>query len=272
MKKDRGITLIALVITIIVLLILAGVTIQTLTGDNGLLSKAGEAKEKNEESEICEQIKLAYLDYEMAKFKNSNLDVKEYLKISLEKTYGENSIKDIKEKNGKYTITMKDDSVYKHNTNTGETYRYIDIIEYNGKTRETLAPNDDFMIGTEKFKVFSKTDAEIKAMPYYNLKLNSNPMRQATKEEVIADQEGKSTFSTTDYWTHDFDEINMSDSKNNIQKYIASYEITLKNMVKDDIKVRIAKYSELNANGVTDIMRAPAGNSNRSYLLAWILL
>ena len=41
MKKSiRGITLIALVITIIVLLILAGVTIATLTGKNGLLRKS----------------------------------------------------------------------------------------------------------------------------------------------------------------------------------------------------------------------------------------
>ena len=43
----NGITLIALVITIIVLLILAGVTIATLTGDNGILTKAQNAKEKN---------------------------------------------------------------------------------------------------------------------------------------------------------------------------------------------------------------------------------
>ena len=42
----NGITLIALVITIIVLLILAGVTIATLTGDNGILTKAQNAKEK----------------------------------------------------------------------------------------------------------------------------------------------------------------------------------------------------------------------------------
>ena len=39
-QKNKGITLIALVITIIVLLILAGVTIATLTGDNGILTKA----------------------------------------------------------------------------------------------------------------------------------------------------------------------------------------------------------------------------------------
>ena len=36
-RKEKGITLIALVITIIVLLILAGVVIATLTGDNGIL-------------------------------------------------------------------------------------------------------------------------------------------------------------------------------------------------------------------------------------------
>ena len=47
LKTHKGITLIALVITIIVLLILAGVTIATLTGDNGILTKAQNAKEKN---------------------------------------------------------------------------------------------------------------------------------------------------------------------------------------------------------------------------------
>ncbi len=39
MKKQKGITLIALVITIIVLLILAGISIATLTGENGILRK-----------------------------------------------------------------------------------------------------------------------------------------------------------------------------------------------------------------------------------------
>ena len=43
LREKKGITLIALVITIIVLLILASVTIATLTGDNGILSKATEA-------------------------------------------------------------------------------------------------------------------------------------------------------------------------------------------------------------------------------------
>lgn len=43
LKSARGITLIALVITIIVLLILAGISISMLSGENGILKKAGDA-------------------------------------------------------------------------------------------------------------------------------------------------------------------------------------------------------------------------------------
>lgn len=56
--NNKGITLIALVITIIVLLILAGVTIATLTGENGILTRATEASEKNQISADIEKIKL----------------------------------------------------------------------------------------------------------------------------------------------------------------------------------------------------------------------
>ena len=58
-KGKKGITLIALVITIIVLLILAGVAIATLTGDNGLLQKVSSAKQENKEAKELELIKLA---------------------------------------------------------------------------------------------------------------------------------------------------------------------------------------------------------------------
>lgn len=51
-RQENGITLIALVITIIVLLILAGVAIATLTGDNSIIKKANDAKVENEKAEI----------------------------------------------------------------------------------------------------------------------------------------------------------------------------------------------------------------------------
>ena len=60
-KNTRGITLIALVITIIVLLILAGVTIAALSGDNGILTRAKEAKEKTEKENIIEKVNLAIM-------------------------------------------------------------------------------------------------------------------------------------------------------------------------------------------------------------------
>ena len=59
-KTNRGITLIALVITIIVLLILAGVTIATLTGDNGILKQVDKAKTETTMGEEKEAIGLAY--------------------------------------------------------------------------------------------------------------------------------------------------------------------------------------------------------------------
>ncbi len=61
MKKQKGITLIALVITIIVLLILAGISIATLTGENGILGKAETAKTETIREEAKEKVQVAVL-------------------------------------------------------------------------------------------------------------------------------------------------------------------------------------------------------------------
>lgn len=66
-RKEKGITLIALVITIIVLLILAAVAIATLTGENGILTQANKAKTETTIGEEQEQIKLGYSDYQISK-------------------------------------------------------------------------------------------------------------------------------------------------------------------------------------------------------------
>lgn len=59
MRKQNGITLIALVITIIVLLILAGVSIAMLTGENGILSNATQAQIDTDRENAMESIDLA---------------------------------------------------------------------------------------------------------------------------------------------------------------------------------------------------------------------
>lgn len=59
-RQNKGITLIALVITIIVLLVLAGTVIVSLTGENGLLKRAEDAGKANEEGKIRDEILLAW--------------------------------------------------------------------------------------------------------------------------------------------------------------------------------------------------------------------
>ena len=71
LKSNKGITLIALVITIIILLILAGVSIAMLTGDNGILTQAQRAKNETEQAQVNEENILT--DYEEV-INNSTLD------------------------------------------------------------------------------------------------------------------------------------------------------------------------------------------------------
>lgn len=62
-KNTKGITLISLVVSIVVLLILAGVSIVTLTGDNGIINRTTEAKRNSKIAEAEEEARLIYADY-----------------------------------------------------------------------------------------------------------------------------------------------------------------------------------------------------------------
>ena len=55
MKRENGITMITLAVTIIVLIILAGVSINMLVGDNGIITMAQKAKENMELAQIEEE-------------------------------------------------------------------------------------------------------------------------------------------------------------------------------------------------------------------------
>ena len=112
----NGITLIALVITIIVLLILAGVTIATLTGDNGILTKAQSAKEKNAQKTVEEQINLAV----QASRINEGLVID---KDILEQELTNNGIEITKSENDELPWTVKKDG-------------YVYTISENGEVKE----------------------------------------------------------------------------------------------------------------------------------------
>ena len=71
-KNDqRGITLIALVVTIIVLMIISGITVATLMGDNGIIKRAGDAKETQRAAAVEDEVKLAISENAMIDQLNS---------------------------------------------------------------------------------------------------------------------------------------------------------------------------------------------------------
>ena len=72
-KENKGITLVALVITIIILLILAGISISTLT-NTGIFEKAKDAKEKSEAAEKQQSETLDIYEKELNKYTSDNLE------------------------------------------------------------------------------------------------------------------------------------------------------------------------------------------------------
>ena len=104
-EKNKGVTLIALVITIIVLLILAGVSISTLTGQNGILKRAIEAKNTTEVASEKEGIQMAVTTSQMASANYTSIK-KDGLQSELNSYFGKEKTTLEDNKDGSYTVTM----------------------------------------------------------------------------------------------------------------------------------------------------------------------
>ena len=135
-RKDKGITLIALVITIIVLLILAAVSIATLTGENGILTRAADSKEETGQATAKEKVEVEVLgSYD----NNGNISI-EKLNENLENVTGLTSGLPIEllpatvEVDG-YEIMIGD------NGNTGTIIR---MPEYQTENTKPYLPSNNF--------------------------------------------------------------------------------------------------------------------------------
>ena len=144
MRNKKGITLIALVITIIVLLVLAGVSLSLVLGDNGILNKAQNATEAHRTATAEEEIAMAWgsleSDYLSAWTNNSSTTRGSiFTKANIEK-YLEGTVDEFKyNENGTGSITYK--SNYSTKPNSEEF-----IIDANGKVTkaEKWIDNGDF--------------------------------------------------------------------------------------------------------------------------------
>ena len=124
-KKNEGITLIALVVTIIVLMILAGVSVSMLTGQNGILNRAAEAKENTDSSSDLEELQIkAYEALTNYYASGSNESESEYI---LKNLNGAGIVAD--EKTG--TVTYN-----------GKTYDISDIMGKTGEQKAIAAQTD----------------------------------------------------------------------------------------------------------------------------------
>ena len=103
-----GITLIALVITIIVLLILAGVTIATLTGDNGILNQAGNTKKASDVAEVIERAKIDIVGVQAEK--EGELPKEDLDRIL--KSYDKDGTIKIDEEGNRYIVTSKNYKIF----------------------------------------------------------------------------------------------------------------------------------------------------------------
>ena len=153
--QQRGITLVALVISIIILLILAGISIQAIT-NQGLFGRANEAKEKSEIANIKEQIALDIYEKQ------------------LEPPLGSITEGELETILGKYgTVNKEDGKIVGITTAKGYEILLKDI--YGGKTIEVTVPDGAIITPVNDITTWLKT-GEI-----------SNQYSYTTIEQVIAD-------------------------------------------------------------------------------------
>ena len=108
LKNEDGITLVALVITIIILLILAGIAIATLGGENGLFARVKQAKKAHIQAEMQEQLTLALNGLQIDKKGNASLDdvTQEWISSAISSDYSP-TIKEDASLNGKLVVMNK---------------------------------------------------------------------------------------------------------------------------------------------------------------------
>ena len=137
-KQEKAITLIALVITIIVILILAGISIVTLTGENGIINKANVAKEESKKAEYKEELELIGLGLQVEDGIN-NLSTKDFMDKYQDEIRRNKKFKEAKVSN---QTTENDTIVIIVITKEGYVYKITKTkVDFIGKQGETAPPD-----------------------------------------------------------------------------------------------------------------------------------
>ena len=157
-KKQKGITLIALVVTIVILLILSGISLNIVLGNNGIITKAQEAKITNNHSTVYEAMQLQYDNYYTESTTGEN-DADFITDLKNKSILDENMNVNVETLVGKKLSTgngsnLKDVYVVEKDE-TGSSYK----LKYYGKT--SAVDRDLGIIGYEKEGADEPSDPEI---------------------------------------------------------------------------------------------------------------
>ncbi len=106
-NKNQGITLIALIVTIVVLLILAGVSINLVLGNNGVIKKSKEAKEEYNKSSVKEKVGLLLNEYAINNQTEEEANLAKFLRQNLQVGVAENGDNTYNFILGEYQVTTK---------------------------------------------------------------------------------------------------------------------------------------------------------------------
>ena len=192
LKETKGITLVALVVTIIILIILAGVSISLVLGDDGIMQKARNAKTNTEISEAKELAKMDIMDWITDKTINNqdtSLDDAKVKGILTGKSY-------VKEAKASSFITTKGEYEIPYS----ELYTASNTISATTLPARTYTAGEEVELGGEKFFVLEDDGINVKLLSKYCLSMTENI--QVTKDVRRANY-GRS-FASTNYWSSDF--------------------------------------------------------------------
>ena len=148
LKKEKGITLMALLIMIIILLILSGIAIATLTGENGIIYNAEEAKLQTEienEKEILEKAVIQSMA------ENSRGILKQDIlqnKLNEETSEGKTEVIDLEDQ---FEIIFTDSNRYYEVDKNGNIGKYQEIIKDKNPGDITVGKNGEKLDGTENY-------------------------------------------------------------------------------------------------------------------------
>ena len=120
LKNKKGITLIALVVTVVVLIILAGVSINAVLGDNGIIKKANQAASVTKEAEVKEAINRTILEFYLT---NDYETLEDFLKAKAEDgsidSVTKNADGTLTVKKGEYSVTVENKTNYSGGSSSG---------------------------------------------------------------------------------------------------------------------------------------------------------